>query len=131
MSNFADLISTDLAAFPAGSYAHTTLRPQYAVFLVGTVDDPVVGGDGLMAYAINDVNQQLVLMQPDGTASMPRGTYRPATPTRLSRPTTRRSSSSTSERCRAISSTSPTATSSSGPRRWRVSSVLPRRCRRS
>jgi hypothetical protein len=73
MSNFADLISTDLAAFPAGSYAHTTLRPQYAVFLVGTVDDPVVGGDGLMAYAINDVNQQLVLMQPDGTASMPQG----------------------------------------------------------
>jgi WD40-like Beta Propeller Repeat len=73
ISYFADLISTDLAAFPAGPYAHTTLRPQYAVQLVGTVDDPVVGGDGLMAYAINDVNQQLVLMQPDGTASMPQG----------------------------------------------------------
>ncbi len=70
---FADLISTELAPFPTPPYAHTTLRPQYSVHLVGTVDDPVVGGDGLMAYAINDVNQQLVLMQPDGTASMPLG----------------------------------------------------------
>jgi hypothetical protein len=73
ISYFADLISTDLAPFPTGPYVHTTLRPQYTVHLVGTVDDPVVGGDGLMAYAINDVNQQLVLMQPDGTASMPQG----------------------------------------------------------
>ena len=73
LSYFADLISTDLAPFPAGPYAHTTLRPQYVVHLVGVVDDPVVGGDGLMAYAINDVNQQLVLMQADGTASMPQG----------------------------------------------------------
>jgi hypothetical protein len=70
-SNFADLISTDLAPFPTGPYVHTTLRPQYTVHLVGTVDDPVVGGNGLMAYAINDVNQELVLMRPDGTASMP------------------------------------------------------------
>jgi hypothetical protein len=73
VSYFADLIATDLSAFPAASYAHTTLRPQYVVHLVGTVDDPVVGGDGLMAYAIDDVNQQLVLMQADGTASMLQG----------------------------------------------------------
>jgi hypothetical protein len=73
ISYFADLIATDLAPFPAGPYTHTTIRPQSVVHLVGTVDDTVVGGDGLMAYAINDVNQQLVLMQPDGTVSAPQG----------------------------------------------------------
>ena len=90
-----------------------------------------MGGDGLMAYAINDVNQQLVLMQPDGTASMPQGHL----PTSDANP--------------AIAADHPTLvvfdqrTLSSDlqhftngdilfrPRRWRVSSVLPRRCRRS
>jgi WD40-like Beta Propeller Repeat len=71
MSFFADLISTDLTPFPTPPYAHTTIRPQYGFFGAGTVQDPAVGGNDLVAYAVSsNVTSRLVLQQ-GGTASMP------------------------------------------------------------
>jgi hypothetical protein len=70
-SYFADLVSTDLAPFPTPPYAHTTVRPQYGFFGPGTMRDLVVGGNGLVAYAVgSNITSQLVLEQ-GATASMP------------------------------------------------------------
>ena len=72
-SNFADLISTDLAPFPTGPYVHTTLRPQYTVHLVGTVDDPVVAGQRPDGVRHQRREPGAGVMRPDGTASIPQG----------------------------------------------------------
>jgi hypothetical protein len=76
-TSFADLVATGLALFPTPPYAHTTIRPQYGFPFPGTVQDPVVGGNDLMAYAEvrNGAISELVLLQRDGTASQPLATF--------------------------------------------------------